>query len=319
MREVTVRTGSRLHFGLFDLDPTSPSQFGGIGMMIDSPGVTVQASLGAENEHSSQVFAEPHVAERVRKFLGRLVEAYPQVPAMRIEVPEFIPPHHGLGSGTQLAVAVGTAATRLASLDLSAAEIAAATGRGQRSAIGVHGFEHGGFIIDGGHSSNQSLGTLQRRLTIPTDWRVVLVAPNDAAGLSGHDEVQAFQDLPRMAATTSKTLMQTAQQQIVPAIQTADFASFSAGLHEFGQVVGRFFAPVQGGIYRSPIATELASELRNHGLAVVQSSWGPTVAVFASCEAHAQQLASQLQERAVITIVRPLNEAAQITTASRTP
>jgi len=314
MREVVVRTGARLHFGLFDLDPASAHQFGGVGMMIDTPGVTVRAELmDGEADTASIVDADAALTQRVLQFVGRIREACPRLPSLRIHVPQFIPSHHGLGSGTQLAIAIGAAISRLAHLKLTPSEIAVATGRGRRSAIGVHGFERGGFIVDGGHSGQAELGTLQRRIAVPEEWRVVLVLPNDTDGLSGSAELQAFRDLPTMPPAISRSLREIVDQHIVPSLQSADFGTFSSCLHEFGQQIGRFFAAVQGGTYRSPIAASIADELNETGPhAVVQSSWGPTVAVFAPNENQANALAASLQSRAKVLTTRPLNRPASV-------
>lgn len=313
MREVTVQTGARLHFGLFDLDPTSPTQFGGIGMMIDSPGVTVRASLRSDGADMPAVTTNNEaVRKRVLQCLGRLRETYPALPQVQLNVPQFIPSHNGLGSGTQLAVAVGTAVAKLANVEVTTEALAIATGRGRRSAIGVHGFQHGGFIVDGGHVSQQ-LGTMQHRVEVPEDWRIILLCPNDTDGLSGSAELQAFQDLPAMPTKLSRSLQHLVHEQVLPSLTTADFDTFSSSLHEFGQVVGNFFAPVQGGTYRSATAAVVADQLRaDTPLAIVQSSWGPTVAVFTQCQEQANDIASRFSGRAQVTVTRPRNQPAMI-------
>ena len=71
-------------------------------------------------------------------------------PARSLNLVHSIPAHVGLGSGTQLGLAVGAALARLAGLQLSTDEIALAVGRGLHSGIGIATFQHGGFVLDGG-------------------------------------------------------------------------------------------------------------------------------------------------------------------------
>ena len=60
MNRFRVRTASRLHFGLLGWGPRAVRQFGGVGLMIESPGVEVIA------EPASQWSFEGPLADRVR-------------------------------------------------------------------------------------------------------------------------------------------------------------------------------------------------------------------------------------------------------------
>lgn len=287
MREVVIKTGARLHFGLFSL--SAGREFGGVGMMVDSPGVHVRV----EAAKTTTIIAPDLVAGRVGKFVSRFFEAYPGTPSAIVEVTRFIPPHHGLGSGTQLALAIGTGLARLGGCERSATDIARATGRGLRSTVGIHGFEHGGFVVDGGHLPGEDAGSIVRRLAIPAEWRFVLLTPTDGLGLSGESEVAAFKQLPRMPEAMTAELRERAVNGIVPALEQADFDGFAEALSRFGLRIGEFFAPVQGGVFRSPQAAALAPVLENAGFhSIVQSSWGPTVCVLARNEAEATRAAA---------------------------
>lgn len=303
MREVVIRTGSRLHFGLFALNPEHERQFGGIGMMIDDPGVCARV----EPSDKTTIIGDEAIVDRVNTFTSRFRETYPQTPPVRIEVSQFIPAHSGLGSGTQLALAVGAALAELANIDCSPIEIAIATGRGRRSAIGIHGFQHGGFLVDGGHSPNEAVGQMMQRIEVPADWRIVLISPNDAHGLSGQSELDAFSRLPPMPATLTTELRGLVTNEIVPALRDADFDRFTQSLHSFGQQIGQYFAPVQGGVFRSPQATNLADALTaNNVQAIVQSSWGPTVCAFARNATDVQRILSLL-DGVSATVAKPMN------------
>ena len=79
--------------------------------------------------------------------------------------------HLGLGVGTQLSLAVARAVLKLAGRDgVAPAELARLTGRGCRSGVGLHGFQHGGLIVDGGQKHDTGIPPLVARMPFPNDW-----------------------------------------------------------------------------------------------------------------------------------------------------
>src|SRR5215475_14442971 len=101
-RVVEVTTGSRLHFGLMSFGQAGVRQFGGVGTMIDHPSVrlriTTADELSADGPASAKVLSHAEAVADSGILSGR--------PRCRIEVLEMPAPHVGLGSGTQLAMAV---------------------------------------------------------------------------------------------------------------------------------------------------------------------------------------------------------------------
>ena len=290
---VTVTTGSRLHFGPLSYGNLTGPRFGGIGVMLDSPGYRVEARRAEADEF----IAPPGIADVVK----RLIKARRQRPArpVRIAIPRTIPRHQGFGSGTQLALGISQCLHVLETGRASSAEkLAAESGRGRRSAIGIHGFEHGGFLFDAGKETDESIGRLERRIDYPCDWRFVLVTPPGETGMRGKKEQAAFRKLPAMPASTSQRLRSLAGEVILPAVESAEFETFGAALFEFGATVGDFFAPVQGGRFAHLLAMEIVDICRRLGFAgVAQSSWGPTLAVVAASQSDAAGLAAELQSR----------------------
>ena len=63
----------------------------------------------------------------------------------------------GLGSGTQLALAVGRRSLRCSMSRSPASTLAARLDRGARSGIGIGAFEQGGFVIDGGRGPRAAI------------------------------------------------------------------------------------------------------------------------------------------------------------------
>src|SRR5690349_16537987 len=96
-----VTTGSRLHFGL--LNPSAsplPRLFGRVGMMVTDPPLTVTVSRAQEWS------ATGPLALRALN-IARQLQA-PPFPCL-VAVEGAPPEHSGLGSGTQLSLAVATA------------------------------------------------------------------------------------------------------------------------------------------------------------------------------------------------------------------
>jgi predicted sugar kinase len=141
----------------------------------------------------------------------------------------------------------------------------------------------GGLIVNAGHLAGEPLGRLKSRDDIPAAWRFVLIAPPDATGRSGSDEERSMAELPPVPAADTAEMNELIDSQLVPAVQTADFAGFSRALYRYGCLAGKCFAPAQGGVFASTATAELIAWLRAQGIeGVGQSSWGPTV--FALCE-----------------------------------
>ncbi len=329
---VTVSTGARLHFGPLAVGATRGRQFGGVGMMVDSPGFSVSATAGACRDRDEVVAGcdadgstvDGGWIERAKELLRRLrqSEDAASVPALKVSIERAIPAHSGLGSGTQFAMAVGQAFFAQAggmhdpSIDPRRA-LAERVGRGLRSAVGLHGFFQGGLIVDGGKATPDALGTLAARATVPESWRVVLITPCEGTGMSGAEERQAFQSLAPMPAATSDRLSRIALLDLVPAFTEGDLRAAGAALGEFGRVVGDYFAPVQGGVIGSPRMRDLAEQLRRRGFeGVGQSSWGPTLFVLTD-GSSAQDLLADLKRDPHCTecdlhIARPLNHGATL-------
>jgi beta-RFAP synthase len=315
MTEITVQTGSRLHFGLFSHGQPGRREFGGVGSMIDRPGFMIRAAPGTVDELQCGPW-EPRVAS----LLARLRAVNPVGP-LRIAITDAPPTHAGLGSGTQL----GMALARIVSLLAGEAapppeELARRAKRGSRSALGLHGFLHGGLLVEAGHHHAGEISPLVARVEIPADWRFLLIRPRDKAGISGADEVTGFARLPPMPLATTDRLCRLALMEILPAMIGHNYDAACHAIGEFGRLVGEYFAPIQGGVFADPRLRQLERSLtaRNvHGYG--QSSWGPTLFVLCPSAEFAAQLATELAalpeaRDCEFTIAAPLNCGAAIAT-----
>ena len=181
--------------------------------------------------------------------------------------------------------------------DMPPGELARRVGRGARSAVGVHGFQLGGFIVEGGKSDSDRVSPLVARLNFPNEWRFVLVIPTDSKGRHSDAERAAFEKLSPIPHAVTADLCRLTLLGMLPAIAERDFQAFSESLFEFGTKVGECFSSSQGGVYASPLAGAVVETCRRHGIrGVAQSSWGPTLVAVSDSRFHAEWLAARLRD-----------------------
>lgn len=298
MTRLRIVTPSRLHFGLLAWGPDAPRQFGGVGLMIDQPGIDLTLRVADRWQ------AEGPLAERVLRIAERVAFGLNQrgfeVPAIEFQICHAPPEHVGLGVGTQLGLALARAMGGLAGLaDPPIATLAELAGRGLRSGIGLHGFVHGGLIVDGGRRSPQGVPPLLARLKFPADWHALIVVPATGPSLHGSDEVRAFAELPAVPDALTDRLCRLVLLGLLPAVLEHDLASFGAALSELQHHVGHCFSTAQGGLYARPESEAIVSFLRDAGLhGVGQSSWGPTLYGFTEADDRFRlELARQIRSR----------------------
>ena len=297
--KVYVRTPARLHFGLIDSDGSLGRMFGGIGVGINRPNVILEA------QHSETLSIVGDQVERVKSFVKRFCNAYNTEAKVSINVKQAIPEHVGLGSGTQLALAVATALTKLAQMKVSAQELALAMGRAQRTGVGTTIFEKGGFVVDGGKLAKNSKGSLEGfppvifHRSFPEDWSFVVAVPNDKKGLAKDEEVSAFRRLTPIPTENVGSICHLTMMKLLPSLIEHNIKDFGEALTQIQVFVGEQFAEAQGGTYCSKTVAEgvrLMQELGVYG--VGQSSWGPTF--YGLCQNQKEEMEIQSRVQAFL-------------------
>ncbi len=323
-----VRTGSRLHFGLMELGEGQPLRFGGLGLMTQHPALMVHCDLTDQIPSASDE-ADRRVVDLIARFR---TSATAQVPTrFSAKVASPIRFHCGLGFGTQLACAVSAglmingndwserfpatdgwnsfAADSARSDGVTLQRLAQISGRGKRSAIGLHGFLFGGLILDRGHVSqscntsggDRSDSTDRHRRSIATEhvafpksWQIVLIIPNQSQPIYGQTELELIQAASRSPNRERERMLALAQQCLASA-RAIDFLGYVGALELYTQLAASLFQEVQGGTFRGH-SIELAVQLaRRSGLrAVGQSSWGPVVFGFAEDQRSATECADRI-------------------------
>src|SRR2546429_1153865 len=140
---VFVEAPARLHFGVLDLRGDLGRRFGGIGAAVPAPSLLLEALPAGE------LRAEGPDAARALAFAHRFAAHHGIRPGVQFCLHRTIPPHVGLGSGTQLALAVARAMAELYRLPTDVTSLARAVDRGRRSAVGTWTFALGGSVVEG--------------------------------------------------------------------------------------------------------------------------------------------------------------------------
>lgn len=274
--------------GFFDLNGSIGRRFGSMGVSLQAPHTRVEVFIG-EGEAAADYI------ERIKHIL--LQHAGIKTP-VHIRVAEQIPRHAGLGSGTQMALAIGAGISTLFNLNLPLRDIAGLIGRGARSGIGIGTFATGGVVLDAGGRSDTVVPPIIAQHAFPEAWRILLIFDDQFTGVHGDEELQAFKQLIDHDLPSTQQLSHQLLMQALPALVEQDLAAFGQAIAALQAYNGDYFSPVQGGRYASKQVAAVLNDLTAHGIHCAgQSSWGPTgFAVFAN-QQEAEMHLSRLQAR----------------------
>jgi beta-ribofuranosylaminobenzene 5'-phosphate synthase len=311
--EVTVTVPARLHLGFLDLNGGLGRRFGSIGLAISDLGT----SLGIRRAKHTRISGPQR--ERIEEYLQKMEQVLALNGAHTVNVLQNVPPHSGLGSGTQLALAVASGLRRLYNLPLQIEDDALRLGRGARSGIGIGLFHRGGVVVDGGHGSQSGVAPIVSHLPFPEHWRILVIFDRQRRGVHGVDEVSAFAGLTPMPEADAARICRLVLMKALPALAEHDIVSFGAAITELQARLGDYFARSQGGsaFTSSAVAAVLAGLDAAGAHGIGQSSWGPTGFAFAPSAEEAERLAKLAREHPAaggldIRICSGLNRGAAI-------
>ena len=290
--KVTIIASARLHMGFIDLSGALGRHFGSIGVALND--INTHLTISAASELSAIGLC----TERALKTTRQLCRTLEIPETLQISMASAIPEHIGLGSGTQMSLAIGMALNSFYGLGLNVRDIARITDRGARSGIGIGVFEHGGLVLDGGRGAHTVTPPLLSQMQVPGDWRFILVFDRRGQGLHGEQEVSAFKQLPPFPRSEAERLGYLLLMQALPALAEQDLPKFGEVITELQSAVGQHFAPVQGGIFTSPEVAEAMEWLQQQGaVAIGQTSWGPTGFCAVDKPSRGEELLEGLQKQ----------------------
>lgn len=291
-KKVSVIAPARLHMGFIDLSGSLGRNFGSIGVALKE--IATRFSM----RYSTHLQVNGLSSKRAKECTQQLCKILKVPLQLQIDIETAIPEHVGLGSGTQMALAIGAALDTFYNLGLSIREIAALTDRGMRSGIGIGVFEQGGLVVDGGRGILTKTPPVISRLDFPEDWRFILVFDETDQGLHGVQEINAFKKLPAFPSEQAAKLCYHLLMQGLPAVAERNIRLFGDTITTIQSSVGEHFASVQGGVFASRKVAEVMHWLeRRGGVAIGQTSWGPTGFCAVDDYQQAGRLVTEMQQR----------------------
>jgi beta-ribofuranosylaminobenzene 5'-phosphate synthase len=291
--ELLIQTPSRLHLSLLDLNGSLGRIDGGVGLTLKKPSLVLELKekgTGVQVEfikpkNLSKSNIEDYV-DRIGSSAIKMMKYLGIDKGLTFIVHENFPSHSGLGSGTQLSLAVGKLISDSVKHEIEVPKIASIVGRGGTSGIGVASFENGGFIIDGGHhcddkreflpsSASKALPTpILARYDFPEEWKVILVIPDVKKNVSGTEEVNIFQEYCPIPLEEVQQMSHLLLMKMMPAVLEKDLDAFGDSVNRI-QDIG--FKKIENQLQK-PVIGEIMNLLRDAGApGVGMSSFGPTI------------------------------------------
>jgi len=291
---IALRSPSRIHIGLIDLNGSLGRVDGGLGIALDYPNFYIEGRESSEIEieigcKGIQEDTLSSIRDRLYQVSRRVLD-YIGEEGIYIKVRDTIPLHSGLGSGTQMALSTGMLISKVYNRDLDVKTLASITGRGGTSGIGVYAFERGGFIVDGGHTFGRGKdkevfapSSASKNVRVPPlifrhdfNWEVVLTIPR-GENIHGDREVDIFRRYCPISLEETQRICHIVLMKMLPAIVEGDIKSFGEGINRL-QYLG--FKRVELELQRE-IVRELLRELQKVSYSGL-SSFGPTL--YSICE-----------------------------------
>ncbi|KGK98371.1 beta-ribofuranosylaminobenzene 5'-phosphate synthase [Methanococcoides methylutens] len=292
---IKIRSPSRLHLSLIDMNAELGRVDGGVGITLDSPNIT----LSAEKHDGIEITGGSSLSDRVHAAVEALL---PEGEGVKVHVEEDMPPHVGLGSGTQIALSAAAAVNELYDLGLSVNELAIRVGRGGTSGIGVASFENGGFLVDCGHKFSDkgsfSPSSASRADPAPVifrhdfpEWDIILALP-DSKGAHDAQEVDIFKKECPIPLQEVQEVSHVVLMQMMPSIIEGDIENFGMALNHL-QSVGFKKREVA---LQSPAVRDLIEFMQDLGAAGAgMSSFGPVVFGIVDHRRMAEQIRKEAQ------------------------
>jgi beta-ribofuranosylaminobenzene 5'-phosphate synthase len=247
---VSVRAAARLSFTLIDLNGSTGRRNGMASMSLRKPAmhaVVWPVPSGGSGEPVCVGGAETGHGEEIVKLMRRLRERW-DGPAVRCDIRNALPAHHGFGSKTTTLLALGKAYALLCGKQVSTAELARLAERGGTSGASVNLIDRGGFLVDGGHANPDDFAEDPHRYLVPSRFAgaaarkppalvslpfppwPILVMVGAGVELHGKPELNWFREtLPIPYAEACRTA-HLVLMNLAPAIAEADYRAFCRAL-----------------------------------------------------------------------------------------
>ena len=282
-----IETSARLHLSLIDLNGSMGRIDGGIGLTLEDPSLIIEAVPSDKTTINYEVSLEK-ADECSQKILyaNKVIQEYLEIEEdYKFNIKSIYPSHQGLGLGTQLLLSTAKLISSMNNIDLDAVELAKITHRGGTSGIGVHSFNNGGLIIDGGHKKSKTEGFLPSRASkmlpppiiarydFPKNWDILLVTPTKINTVHGNEEVDIFKQNTPIDIRDVEKISYLTLMKLMPSIVEEDLNSFSEAINQIQQLG---FKKVERKLQQDTTGNTIHT-LEEFGIPCVgMSSFGPT-------------------------------------------
>lgn len=306
-----IRTPSRIHMTLIDMNGSIGRVDGGIGITLEKPNIVITA----KKADTVEVHGDPELDERMKKACETIAPGR----GVDITIEQSYWNHIGLGSGTQAALAAGMAVSTLYGLKLTPRQVAEKVGRGGTSGIGIASFERGGFVMDGGHRmsaknaflpSSFSKGVPPAPILCQRDfpkWDIVLAIP-PTKGAYDLYERDVFAKLCPIPLNEVEKLCHVILMQMLPSLAENDMDSFGKAVNALQELGFK-----RREIDLQPGTRELISTMLNSGAAGAGlSSFGPAVYAITDQPGKVEAAVKSYDKNCTVIRTKARNKGAEI-------
>ncbi|MHA1720892.1 MAG: beta-ribofuranosylaminobenzene 5'-phosphate synthase [Promethearchaeota archaeon] len=302
-----IRSPSRLHLSLIDLNGVLGRIDGGFGFAINYPNFVIEFNNKEEetiNEQNNLIFEGPQeYIEQVKQIIAKIQAKFNvKYKSLKISVKKSIPAHVGLGSKTQFLLSIAKGLCYIKKINLTNKELASLVERGGTSGIGYQIFEEGGFILDLGHSFGKngekkeflpsSASKTQPAMpffhhTMPENWNILLLIPNVKQGANNLEERNIFQDFTPIPLQDVEKISHRILMQIIPSIVNKDLKNFAEGIHFINN---HGFKKIEISLQHECISKLIEDIYSEFKVPVGISSFGPGVFVITESDEKSKEI-----------------------------
>lgn len=325
-----IETSARIHLSLIDLNGSEGRIDGGIGITLDNPSLEIEC---IENDEGTEILYDKSISKNLYndEYLQKILEATDNMKQYlsidtdyTFKINKIYPIHQGLGLGTQLLLSIGQLISQLNGHDLEVNQLARIIKRGGTSGIGVESFNHGGFIVDGGHKkdikkeflpssySNVSPPPVLARYDFPKKWKIILAIPSVDGDVSGKREKDIFQSYTPISMDDVEKISYLTLMKLMPSVLEEDLESFGDSIDKIQQLG---FKKVERNL-QHPIIEDTINYMKDNDIkASGMSSFGPTCfGITDSNTKHFKRdLKDMLGQKSTVIITSGKNQGSKIT------
>jgi len=315
---------ARIAINLYDMNGDLGRIDGGMGFSLEYPRFVFQASLSDKFNIKNGEKISKELFTSVLNSLNTIKEKFNFKNFINIEIEESIPEHSGFGSKTATLLSVCHAYGKLNGIDLEFRKLAKILHRGGTSGLGINLIDKGGFMLEGGHSTedkkkfgpSSSINEIHpapvlARYNMP--WEILIILPKSDR-IFGKKEITFFKEICPIKKEDIEEVARITLSQVLPSVVESRINEFCNGINTIQTKKWKRSEIEQQG----EIVKNIMGDLRNFGAkGVGMSSMGPCIYAFGN---DLNKIAKNIKEKypnklIFVEVVKPNNKGIQILNA----